>query len=117
MATYLQRLKDLLLDPIPIAVVCGNWLAIAYAALGQGLFGRPFHLYYESLFTQILALLNFPSLITAAFLGPLVSMLFGVSQSKNDLVVFLVFVVVAGIQWFVLTKLVKALFRENGVSI
>ncbi len=109
-------MKDFLLDPIPIAVVCGNWLAIGYAALGQGLFSRPFHLYYESLFTQILALLNFPSLLVAVFVGPIVSILFGVSQSRNDLLVFLVFGVIAGIQWFVLTKGVQALVRENRAS-
>lgn len=72
-----------MLDPVPIAVVCGNWLAIGLLRSGTGSFWTPIHLAYESLFTQILALLNFPSLLVAGFLGPLVSMLLGVFQSSR----------------------------------
>jgi hypothetical protein len=106
----MQRIKDYLLDPLPIAIACGNWLAISYTIWGVTQ-RRSFHLVYESLFTQVLFVLNFPSLLVGTVVGSILAELLNLPDWSNFLHI-LSASLISGVQWFLTVKWLYSFSRQ-----
>ena len=110
MAFSRQRLKAFLLDPFPIALACGNWLAIIYSIWGEN-HSNTFHFVYESLFTQILFLVNLPSLVVGTVIGTTLATLLSL-PGRNDFLQILSASLISGIQWFLIGKGLQTGYKQ-----
>lgn len=104
----MKALRENLLTPISISVAVGHWIAVLYAYFGEH-HTEPFHFIYESLFSQVLIVLNLLPLIIAGILGPAILGLLGFGRPAAELFLWAVFFLIASLQWLFVGYMIEKL--------
>lgn len=103
----MKILRNILTNPIAIAIAVVHWLVVIYAIYGQE-HTQPFHFHYEPLLTKLLYFLNFlPMIFVGIILSPILSF-FGQNSFISDLGLFLNFLAIT-FQWLVIGYIIAAL--------
>lgn len=103
----MKILRNILTNPIAIAVAIVHWIVVIYAIYGQE-HTQPFHFQNEPILTKWLYLLNFlPMMFAGIILSPILTF-FGQNSFILALGLFLNFLAIT-FQWLIIGNIIAAL--------